>query len=102
MNLGCVSSKARKILHLILDRNSLFSSRTQLKNDKIPLKDEEVFIRITDMPQTPFDICTNDDIEKQKNEFRLFFDGNWRYGKEIRQIFISLRFYQVTPTKSQS
>ena len=54
------------------------------------------------MPEVQFDICSDDNSQKETNEFRVFFDGTWRHGKDIRQIVISLRYYQVSPTKTQS
>ena len=61
------------------------------------------------MPQVPHDICkhfetafTFFDSDENVNEERLFFKESWRLGKEIRQIMISLRYYQVSPTETQS
>ena len=60
------------------------------------------------MPQVPYNICmhyesweTYFDGDVNVNEERLSFEESWRYGKEIRQIIISLRYYQVSPTKTQ-
>ena len=34
--------------------------------------------------------------------YRDFFEDDWRSGQEIHQIVITLRFYQVSPEKTQS
>ena len=67
-----------------------------------------VYIRITDMLHVQYDICQHDeartaffDLDENRNEQRLFFEESWRQGKEIRQIVISLRYYQVSPTETQ-
>ena len=68
------------------------------------------FIRVTDMPQVPYDICkhispesvfTYFDRDENVNEERLFFEESWSKGKEIRKIMISSRYYQVSPTETQ-
>ena len=68
-----------------------------------------VFIRITDMPQKPYDLCkhaeslfTYFDGDESVNEERWFFQESWRFGKVIRQLMISLRYYQVSQTETQS
>ena len=69
-------------------------------------KDQGVLIRITDRREVPHDICkgyytgtTYFNSDENMNEERLFFEESWRKGKEIRQIMISLRYYQVSPTE---
>ena len=61
------------------------------------------------MPQVPHDICYHDephmtyfDGDENVNEERVFFQESWQIGKVIRQITISLRYYQVSPTETLS
>ena len=61
------------------------------------------------MPQVPPDFCnqyesyeTYFDGDQNVNEERLFFAESWQMGKEIRQIMISLRYYQVSSTETLS
>ena len=64
---------------------------------------EGVNIRIGGLPErslnASFDFClTNMDSE---NDISLLFDTDWRKGKEIRQIVMNVRFYQVSPSKTK-
>ena len=62
--------------------------------DRIFLFDDWSSITINELPvepsMVPFDYYYD------------FFDGGWRTGQEIHQIVITLRFYQVSPEKTQS
>ena len=83
MSLGCVLQKA-----LIL-KCLRFLSRFVLIFYRILIKGrEKIMININYLPEEPpmeaFDVMAK------------YFDGDWRQGKEIRQIKITHRYYQVS------